>query len=220
MEVLYEDAQLLAVNKPAGMPAQPDPSGDLSVLDWAKQYIKVKYQKPGNVFLALVHRLDRPVGGVMVFGRTSKAARRLSEQFQQRRVEKTYWAIVRGETDAGRLVHYHRPHPKLENTVKLYKAPVKNGKECVLEYRTLAVKQGLSWVEALPLTGRKHQIRAQFAFIGRPIVGDVKYGAETGLDDRSLALFARSLTLVHPTHGTCLRIVAVPPARPPWDVFL
>ncbi len=220
MEILYEDSQILAVNKPAGTPAQPDPSGDASVLDLAKAYIKEKYAKPGNVFLALVHRLDRPVGGVMLFGRTSKAARRLGEQFQQRRIQKTYWAVVRGQSSEGRLLHYLRPHPKLENTVKIFAHPAKDAKECLLEYRTLAVRQGLSWVEVRPLTGRKHQIRAQLAFVKLPIVGDVKYGGDTALDNRDVALFARSITVVHPTLRTTLQIVARPPDRYPWNFFL
>lgn len=220
MEILYEDSQLLAVNKPAGMPAQPDPSGDPSAFDLAKAYIKEKYAKPGNVFLALVHRLDRPVGGVMLFGRTSKAARRLGEQFQKRQIKKIYWAVVRGQSDEGRLAHYHRPHPKLENTVKIFAHPAKDAKECLLDYRTLAHKEGLSWLEVRPHTGRKHQIRAQLAYVRLPIVGDVKYGGETALDDRDVALFARSLTVAHPTQPTALEIVARPPDRFPWNLFV
>jgi len=207
LEVLYEDNHLISVNKPAGMLVQGDRSGEKSLMDVVKEYIRDRYQKPGNVFLGLVHRLDRPVGGVVLFARTSKAASRLMRQWKAHEVRKTYWAVVEGrpEPDQGRIQGHIRKSGKRVHTAQ---EGDPGAKEAVLEYRTLAHKEAVSLVEVALITGRKHQIRIQLSQAGCPIAGDVKYGARAFLEDKTIRLVARSLTFRHPVTGREMTIFA------------
>ncbi|WP_169974253.1 RluA family pseudouridine synthase [Tautonia rosea] len=211
--VLDEDNHCLALNKPSGMPTQGDESGSESLVDWAREDLRVRYQKPGNVFVGLVHRLDRPVSGVVVLGKTSKGASRLSAQFRDGTVEKVYWAIVEGspKEDAGTW------------TDRLIKDEAKNvvrvgagGKEAVLAFRVLERWKGQSWLEVRPISGRSHQIRVQLASRRLPIVGDLKYGASGRLSasdgGHRIALHARSLRFKHPTTSAATLVVAPVPS--------
>ena len=204
LDVIYIDNHLLVVRKPSGMLAQGDRTGDRSLLEYGKAYVKAAFNKPGDAFLGLVHRLDRPTSGVMVFARTSKAAARLSEQFRARRIGKIYWALVEGKTPReGRMVDtLLRAGPS--STVS------ERGQEAVLGFRRLRFERGISWVEVRPKTGRHHQIRVQFAHRGHPVVGDFRYGARIGFPEKSLALHARALTLSHPTRKEEMTFTAAP----------
>ncbi|RJR30518.1 MAG: RluA family pseudouridine synthase [Desulfobacteraceae bacterium] len=207
--ILYEDNHLIAVHKPAGVLVQGDKSGDIHLMDVVKRYIKVRYGKPGEVFLGLVHRIDRPVSGVVVFARTSKAASRLCSQWRAREVEKIYWALVRGrlEPAEGILRSYLR---KGSRRVFVEDQGERNMQEAILSYRTLSAKGEVSLVEIGLHTGRKHQIRVQLADAGRPIVGDWKYGS-VERRGREICLNAHSLTLIHPTRGEKISIESPAP---------
>lgn len=211
LQVLYEDNHLIAVLKPAGILVQGDRSGDPSLMDMTKEYIRRKYGKPGRVFLGLVHRLDRPVAGVVLFARTSKGAARLSEQWRSRSVEKIYWALVHGVMDPreGTLTSYLVRGLKGTTSAQMTDP---GAREAVLTYRTRHVAGAFSLLEVILHTGRKHQIRAQLASKGCPIVGDVRYGAPPLRGDKGIRLFARSLTVRHPTTGKALSLEAPPPA--------
>ena len=214
--VLYQDSHLLAVVKPAGMPVQADPSGDPALLDIAKQWLKVTLGRPGNVYLGLVHRLDRPVAGVVLFARTSKAAARLSKQFRERAPVKVYRAVVEGvpEPRAGELVHFLRKEKSLKATV--FKRETPDAKEARLAYEVIETLNGASVVEVTLGTGRFHQIRAQLATIGHPILGDVKYRASGALPGRAIALYAHSLSVRHPVNKKEMTFVAPPPEGWPF----
>jgi 23S rRNA pseudouridine1911/1915/1917 synthase len=210
LEVLYEDNHLIAVHKPAGILVQGNISGDITLLDVTKEYIKARYGKPGRVFLGLVHRLDRPVSGVVLFARTSKAASRMSEQFRSRGVEKIYWAVVHGRLNPadGLLVSYLK---KGEKRVHVVDEGAPEAQKAILSYKTLAIKADQSHLEISLHTGRKHQIRAQLSAVGCPVVGDVRYGASSPTGDRTIRLLARSLTFKHPTRDETLYIEAPDP---------
>jgi len=219
LEILLEDGPLIAVNKPPGMISQGAPKDAWGLVDEVKQYLKQKYDKPGNVYLGVPHRLDRPVSGVMVFSRNSKCAARLSEQFANRQVEKTYWACVEVPPDPseGRLVDWIL---RIENEprVAIVDADTPAAKQAALTYKTLDVRNGRCLVEVSLETGRMHQIRVQLASRGWPIVGDVQYGATTLLAGRSsrerdgaIALHARCLRLLHPIRYDPIEIVAPVP---------
>ena len=195
MHILYEDNHLLVVHKPAGQLVQGDQTGRISLLEEAKTWIKRTHRKPGNVFLGLVHRLDRTTSGVLVLARTSKAAARLSEEFRQHRPEKIYWALVEGET-ANHDTWVDRLERKPYSTV-VVNAPA--GKEARLNFRRLNYMQGVSLVEIHLETGRYHQIRAQFGHRGMPIIGDRRYGSKKPFAFDSIALHAHSLKFRHPT---------------------
>jgi 23S rRNA pseudouridine1911/1915/1917 synthase len=220
--ILYEDNHLLIVNKPFGLLSQGAEAGDENVVDLMKEYIRKKYGKPGAVYLALIHRLDRPVGGGLVLARTSKAAARLSEQFKTRSVRKTYLAIAENTPDPmeGTLRHWLVKLAE-KNKVKAFTKPEKNGQECVLEYQVLGVVAHRTLLRVQPLTGRQHQIRAQFARISCPLVGDIKYGNERTkpLQDQSIGLFAYQIELEHPVTKELMRFRALPPKQQPWDLF-
>ena len=179
IDVLYEDNQVLVVNKMQNVPTQADESGDADLLTMCKQYIKEKYNKPGNVFLGLVHRLDRPTGGIIVFARTSKAASRLSEQIRENGFDKRYVAVVEGKVKnrIGHLVNYLK---KDEKNNKVYICPEleQDAKRAELDYKVIDEYENLSLVDVSLLTGRSHQIRVQFSTMGNPIVSDIKYGAK------------------------------------------
>ncbi|TAH37322.1 MAG: RluA family pseudouridine synthase [Planctomycetota bacterium] len=218
LEVLYHDNHLLVVNKPAGVPAVPDASGDAALLDAAKGWVKQRYEKPGDVFLGVVHRLDRPVSGVVVFARTSKAAARLSEAWRTRRVRKVYWGLVEGRPrqgqGSGELEQYLRKDER-RNLVTAARSP-REGKLARTRWRVLADLGGRSLLELEPLTGRPHQLRAACAALGCPLVGDLKYGARAPLPDASIALHARELEFPHPTQDEVVRIRAAPPESAWW----
>ena len=216
MDVLHVDNHLLVVRKPAGMLVQGDQTGDPNLLDLGKAYLKEAFDKPGNVFLGMMHRLDRPVSGVVVFARTSKAAARLTEQFRTRQVEKRYWALVEGRvTESGTLVHYLA---RRQTKSRVVDAP--NGQRAGLSFRRLGFDGKTSWVDVDLHTGRHHQIRVQFAAEGHPLIGDFKYGSRKPFPERSLALHARSLTLVHPTKKERMVFDADPEAFWPEQFLL
>lgn len=213
--VFFEDNHLLVVYKPAGLLSQGDETGEANLLDLSKAWIKERHHKPGRVFLGLVHRLDRPVAGAMVFARTSKAAARLSEQIRNRRMRKVYLAVVEGRppSDEGRLVHFIE---RRERAVRIVPHPTPHGRESRLAYRVRDAAGGRSLVEIELETGRKHQIRLQLSHVGCPIVGDVRYGAPRALPSRPIALFASQLAMEHPTRGERLAFSAPPPQGWPW----
>ena len=218
MDILYEDNHIIVAVKPAGVLSQSDGSGAPDMLTILKQYIKEKYNKPGNVYLGLVHRLDRPVGGVMVFARTSKAASRLSEQIRNHTVGKYYYAVVKGTFagKSGRFVNYLSKDDKT-NTVTVFDKPTGDAKQAELGYEVIDEKDGLSLVKVDLRTGRSHQIRAQFAHSGHPLVFDHKYGDGTGNND--IALFCGEMEIMHPVSKERLSFKAPLPTDYPWHIF-
>lgn len=218
MQILYFDNHLLVVDKPAGMLTQEDRTGDLDVVSWAKTEIKQRFNKPGNVFVGLVHRLDRPVSGVMVLARTSKAAQRLSDQFRQRTVEKQYLAIVEGKLKGGGEARDWLVKGR-GGTVRRVSPRIDGAKEARLRWRAHASDDRHTLVEVELMTGRAHQIRVQLAGMGTPIVGDLRYGASEPLGDgRGVALHAGRLALTHPTRREPMAWCAPPPER--WHGLL
>ena len=213
---MYEDNHLLVVEKPINMPVCEDESRDLDLLTVLKQYIKEKYQKPGNVYLGLVHRLDRPVGGVMVFAKTSKAASRLSEQVRKNEVNKIYYAVVENKVkDSDTLVDYLVKDSKKNMTFVTDK---NNGKYACLDYELIKYKDGFSLVEIHLHTGRSHQIRVQFSSRGYPLVGDAKYNKNSD-NKTNIALFAKSLSFYHPISKEKITFELELPKRYPFNLF-
>ncbi|MFM2206664.1 MAG: hypothetical protein RL213_639 [Bacteroidota bacterium] len=218
--ILYEDNHLIAVNKLPGEIVQGDKTGDEPLSDALKLYIKHKYDKPGEVFLGVVHRLDRPVSGVVVFARTSKALARMNELFRERKTEKTYWAVVQ-----------HRPaEPRASLVDYLFKDEAKNksfvteegrrgASRCWLDYELLSASDRYFLLEVKPHTGRHHQIRVQLSNIGCPIKGDLKYGADRSNEDGSIHLHARRLSFVHPVSRQEIVITASVPEDKLWKYF-
>lgn len=208
-EILYEDNHLIAVNKPAGMLVQGDDTGDLPLTEHMKAFIKERDLKPGNVFMGLIHRLDRPVSGLVLLAKTSKALERMNKKFSTREVQKTYVALVEGipAIQRGLLRHFLVKNEK-NNHVKAFAQPVKEGKEAVLEYLVLEVRRGQSLIEVNPHTGRPHQIRVQLSSLKTPIVGDTKYGASGPNPDFSICLHAWKLQFEHPVTGVPVTISA------------
>ena len=218
LEVLYEDNHLLIVNKPPGVLIQGDKTGDLPLVDIAKKYIKGKYNKPGDVFLGVVHRLDRPTSGAVVFARTSKALIRLNEQFKLRETQKVYWAMVEG-TDLpkeNRLIHWMVRNTK-QNKSYAYVKKVANSKEAILDFKRLKTLERYSCLEINLHTGRHHQIRAQLAALGYSIKGDLKYGASRSNANGSIHLHARKLSLMHPVKKEVISITAPTPKDALWN---
>ncbi len=217
MEVIYEDNHIIIVNKAPGEIVQGDKTGDTPLLDIVKQWIKENHAKPGNVFLGVVHRLDRPVGGLVIFAKTSKALSRLNDMFRNGEVHKTYWALTRNRPpkDTELLTHYITT---VERNNKSYASltPKAGAKESRLRYRTIAVGDRLSLVEIKLLTGRKHQIRVQMSSIGCPIRGDLKYGDKRSNPDGSISLIARRITFTHPVSGKEIDITAPVPDERVW----
>lgn len=210
LDVLYEDNHLLVINKPAGVLAQGDQTGDPDVLSSAKVYLKQKYNKPGNVFVGLVHRLDRPVSGIMVLARTSKAAERLSAQFRNNSVEKRYLALVAGQAPEAESC---RDYLVKENQVVRIAAPTYPGAQLAeLVWRRWAQTTTHSLLEIDLKTGRPHQIRVQLAHRGLPIVGDIRYGALQEFDGQNLALHCFHLAIMHPTRAAKIGWTIPPPA--------
>lgn len=220
MTVVYEDNHLIIVNKTASEIVQGDKTGDTPLSETVKQYIKEKYAKPGNVFLGVVHRLDRPVSGLVVFAKTSKALARLNEMFRNSEVKKTYWAIVkqRPPQDEGELVNYLVRNEK-QNKSYAYDKEVKNSKKAVLHYRLIGNSQNYFLLEVDLKTGRHHQIRCQLAKMGCPIKGDLKYGFARSNPDGSICLHAHRVKFVHPVSKELIDVTAPLPPGNLWNGF-
>lgn len=199
MQVIYEDNHIIIVNKESGEIVQGDKTGDQPLSETVKQYIKTTHNKPGNVFLGVVHRLDRPVSGVVVFAKTSKALARLNDMFREGQVHKTYWAIVQGKpgSEADTLTGWITRNEK-RNKSYIHPREVRGSKQAVLKYRLLACTDRYSLLEVQLLTGRHHQIRCQLSAMGCPIKGDLKYGAKRSNPDGSISLHARRVEFIHP----------------------
>ncbi len=217
MEVVYEDNHIIIVSKRSGEIVQGDKTGDTPLSETVKEYIKTKYQKPGNVFLGVVHRLDRPVWGLVVFARTSKALTRLNKMFAEGEVHKTYWAVtgkgvqgVQGDEEFKELENWLVRNEK-QNKSYAYDHEVPNSKHALLRYRVLAEGENYDLVEVQLMTGRHHQIRCQLATIGRTIKGDLKYGARRSNPDGSISLLARIIEFVHPVTKEVIRAEAALP---------
>ena len=214
LKVLYEDNHIIVVVKPHNVLSQGDSTGDISIMDMIKDYIKIKYHKPGNVYLGLVHRLDRPVGGVMVFARSSKAASRLCRNFNEHEVEKKYLAIVHGkmEKDKGEYIDYIEKGKDGSSFIS------PNGKKAILEYEVLDYNQenNCSLVSILLKSGRHHQIRVQFSSRGHYLLGDQRYGV---MDNKQICLFAYSLSFPHPITKEILHFEYYPEKKEYWTMF-
>ena len=220
MEVVYEDNHIIIVSKRSGEIVQGDKTGDTPLSETVKEYIKTKYHKPGNVFLGVVHRLDRPVWGLVVFARTSKALTRLNKMFAEGEVHKTYWAVTGKGVQGVQGVQRDEEFKELENWLVrnekqnksyAYDHEVPNSKHALLRYRVLAEGENYDLVEVQLMTGRHHQIRCQLATIGRTIKGDLKYGARRSNPDGSISLLARSIEFVHPVTKEVIRAEAALP---------
>ncbi len=215
LNILYEDNHLLVIEKPAGVLSQADKSGSADALNLAKLYIKEKYHKPGEVFLGLVHRLDRPVSGVLVLARTSKAASRLTRQFKERSVEKCYLAIVAGEhVGSGTCTDWLR---KSKERVQVVSAETPGARQARLSWQAVATLRGRTLLRIALETGRPHQIRVQLSRRGMSVLGDLKYGCSVPWDGRNIALHCYRLSLTHPTRGERLVFTCRP--RGSWDAL-
>lgn len=218
--IIFEDNHLIAVNKLPGQIVQGDKTGDEPLSEIVKRYIKKKYDKPGEVFTGVIHRLDRPVSGVCLFARTSKALERMNKLFHDREVQKTYWAVVKGvpEKPEDKLIHFLSKN-EAKNKSYAGTTPGKNGIRCELDYKVIAKSDRYSLLEVKPLTGRHHQIRVQLSFIGCPIKGDLKYGFPRSNEDGSIHLHARMLEFEHPVKKEQVKIIAPPPDEVLWNYF-
>lgn len=218
---LYEDNHLIIVYKESGEIVQGDKTGDTPLSDIVKSYIRQKYNKPGNVFLGVVHRLDRPVSGLVVFARTSKALSRLNEMFRNGEVRKTYWAITQGapRERAGTLTHWLLRNER-QNKSYAYSQEVPQAKKAVLSYRQIGQGERYSLLEVQLLTGRHHQIRCQLSAMGCPIKGDLKYGARRSNFDGSISLMSRRLEFVHPVSKRLVAVEAPLPVGSLWKTLL
>ena len=220
IDIVYEDNHIIVVLKPQGVPTCGDESGDDSLLEGVRRYLKVTYEKPGNVYVGLIHRLDRPTGGVMVFAKTSKAASRLSEQMRGGDFEKKYFTVLVGTPKEPQktLVNYLKKNP-VNNMVYLCPPTTDGAKMASLDYRVLQEREGLCLAEVRLHTGRTHQIRVQMAGIGHPVYGDMRYGGENAKKGW-LALWAYSLSFTHPVTKERMRFMVQPPAdNAPWKHF-
>lgn len=220
MTVVYEDNHIIVVNKTASEIVQGDKTGDTPLSETVKQYLKEKYNKPGNVFLGVTHRLDRPVSGLVVFAKTSKALSRLNDMFRNGEVKKTYWAIVRNRPQEleGELTNWLVRNEK-QNKSYAYDKEVKDSKKAVLCYKTIAHSQNYHLLEVDLKTGRHHQIRCQLAKMGCPIKGDLKYGSPRSNPDGSICLHARRIAFVHPVSKESIEIEAPVPSGNLWNGF-
>ena len=217
LNIIYEDNHIIVAEKPRNMPAQADSSGDADMLSAVKEYIKEKYKKPGSVYAGLVHRLDRPTGGLMVFARTSKAASRLSKQIRSGGFEKKYYAVLEGiPQKSGRLEDF-LIKDRDSNTVRVGSEGDPDAKIAILDYTVVKTAGNRTLADITLETGRSHQIRVQFANIGTPLLGDARYGRKD--PDCGLALFAYSLSFTHPTTKEKMTFTLMPPDEYPWNIF-
>ena len=211
---IYIDNHLIVVEKPGGILVQQDSTGDISLLDVVKLYLKDTFQKPGNVYLGLVHRLDRPASGIMVFARTSKAASRLSEQFRTKKIKKTYWVLLQGKTPEHGILKDNIE----KRGVTSFITGKSTGKPAELSYKRLQYSRDISLVEVDLKTGRHHQIRVQFAHRGYSVIGDFRYGSKIKFPQKTIALPSQSITLSHPTLQKSITFKVAPP--PSWENYL
>ena len=220
MTVVYEDNHIIVVNETASEIVQADKTGDTPLSETVKQYLKEKYQKPGNVFLGVTHRLDRPVSGLVIFAKTSKALTRLNEMFRAGEVKKTYWAVVKNapKESEGELVHFLVRNEK-QNKSYAYDKEVPNSKKAVLDYRLIGRSDNYYLLEVDLKTGRHHQIRCQLAKMGCPIKGDLKYGSPRSNPDGSICLHARRVRFVHPVSKELIELKAPLPEGNLWKGF-
>ncbi|MGE4498252.1 MAG: RluA family pseudouridine synthase [Deferribacterales bacterium] len=218
LDILYSDNHVLAVNKPAGLSTQVSNEHKESLEEYAREWVRREFGKPGNVFLHTVHRLDRPVSGVVLFARTDKALSRLNASMRERKTEKIYLAVIQGNPpqESGTLVHHHS-HGNFKAKVTLN--PHKDSKIAVLEYERIAKMNGFSLLKVRLETGRYHQIRAQLAFAGCPIAGDSKYGSRVKTENDAVALHHRKMCFTHPTQGIEVPVTADIPSFYPWNLF-
>ena len=221
LQVLHEDNHIIVINKRVGDIVQGDKTGDEPLSDVVKAYLKEKYNKPGEVFLGVVHRLDRPTTGIVIFAKTSKALSRLNETFKNRETQKTYWAVVKNqppkETDT--LVHFLKRNPK-NNTSKAHSKEVPDSKKASLTYKIIKKLDNYFALEIDLHTGRHHQIRAQLQAIGCPIKGDLKYGFDRSNPDGGIHLHARKLVITHPVTKESITFIAKPPQDPIWNLMI
>lgn len=220
MTVLYEDNHIIIINKRAGEIVQGDKTGDEPLCDTLKQFLKTKYNKQGNVFIGLPHRLDRPVSGIVVFAKTSKALERLNEMFRNGSVRKTYWALVKElpKEKEGELSGWILRNEK-QNKSFVYPKEVKGSKHALLNYRYMASSQNYHLLEIELKTGRHHQIRCQLASMGCPIKGDLKYGSRRSNPDGSISLHARAIEFIHPVSKLPIKVTAPLPPDKLWESF-
>jgi len=221
MEILYEDNHLIVINKSSSDLVQGDRTGDISLDNRVKEYIKKKYNKPGEVYLGVAHRLDRPVTGAVVFARTSKALERLNRMFQEQQIKKIYWAVVRDrpEMEQGELTNFIRRNPE-KNKSHISLSSRKGAREARLRYSLVGSTNNYYFLEIELFTGRHHQIRCQLANIGCPIKGDMKYGFPRSNKNGGIHLHARKISFIHPVRKTPLSITADPPRDALWDEFI
>jgi 23S rRNA pseudouridine1911/1915/1917 synthase len=218
LEVLYEDNHLIAINKSPSDIVQGDKTGDKPLNEIVKDFLKQKYQKPGDVFVGTVHRIDRPVSGVLLFAKTSKALTRLNKMFQTKEIQKTYWAVVKKTPpkEEGTLINYLIKN-EAKNISRTVSENVKGALRCELDYKIIGKLKTLTLLEINPHTGRHHQIRVQLAAIGSPIKGDLKYGFARSNEDASIHLHARKISFIHPVKKELLEIIAAPPNEIVWN---
>ncbi len=222
IEVIYEDNHLIALNKPSGMLVQGDKTGDLPLVDWCKNYLKKKYNKPGDAYLGLPHRLDRPTSGIVIMAKTSKALVRLNAYFEKKTIQKTYWAITGGlpPKESDTLVHYLLRNPAKNKSIA-HQKEVEGSKRAELSYKVLKHFDFYHLLEIKPKTGRHHQIRSQLSAISCPIKGDLKYGFNRSNKDASIHLHARSLSFIHPVKKEEIELFAKPNQKDPlWKESL
>lgn len=219
IHILYEDNHLLVVEKPNNIPVQQDRTNDADLLTILKEDIKVRYDKPGNVYLALVHRLDRPVGGAMVFAKTSKAASRMADLLRKRELNRSYLAVVRGKVkqNSNTLTHYLWKDRR-KNIVHVVRKGTRSAKRAVLHYDVIGRKQNISLLHVTLETGRSHQIRVQLSEIGHPLFGDQKYGQDVNHVGEQIALWSHSLSFIHPVRQTEIAVKSYPDEKHyPWS---
>lgn len=220
LEVLFEDNHLIIVNKRASEIVQGDKTGDVPMSEKVKEYLKKKYEKPGNVFVGVIHRLDRPVSGAVIFAKTSKALERMNEMFRQHDVQKYYWAVVRNKPEPvnGTLIHYLKKNEE-QNKSYVFEEGAKGALQSELRYRIIGKSDRFFLLEVIPKTGRHHQIRVQLSAIGSPIKGDIKYGYERTNEGGAIHLHARRIEFVHPVNKSPMNIVAPLPHDVIWNYF-
>ncbi len=218
LQILHEDNHIIVINKRVGDIVQGDKTGDKPLSEIVKEYIKEKYNKPGEVYLGVVHRLDRPTSGIVVFARTSKALTRLNDLFKNRETQKTYWAVVKNvpPKDEDQLIHFLYKNEK-NNTSRAHLKEVENSKKAILDYKIIAKLQNYFALEIHLHTGRHHQIRAQLAAIGCPIKGDLKYGFDRSNPDGGIHLHARKLSFIHPVSKENITVIAPVPKDVIWE---
>ncbi|MFD1096405.1 RluA family pseudouridine synthase [Salegentibacter chungangensis] len=221
LQVLHEDNHLIIVNKRPGDIVQGDKTGDKPLSEVVKSYLKEKYNKPGNVYLGVVHRLDRPTSGIVVFAKTSKALPRLNKLFQKKEAQKTYWAIVKNEPPKTQdtLIHFLKRNPK-QNKSYAHIKEVPDSKKAILDYKVIKKLNNYYLLEVNLHTGRHHQIRSQLSAIGCPIKGDLKYGFDRSNKDASIHLHARELWFIHPVKKEPVHVIAPPPDEVLWNAAL